>query len=57
MRKTPNTHDTWFTDDSGNIRLESNKDLKSMGIQHSDTYVAVEIEGSVALVRIDLELK
>jgi hypothetical protein len=57
MKRSPNTHDTWFTDDSGNIRLESNKDLKSMGIQQSDTYVAVEIEGSVALVRIDLELK
>ncbi len=52
-----NVKDTWSTDDDGNIRLSSSKDFKSLGIQDADTFAAVNINGSVVLVKIDMVLK
>ena len=49
--------DTWNTDSDGNIRLSTTKNFKEMGIQQADTFAAMEIDGSVVLVKIEMTLK
>ncbi len=49
--------DTWNTDSDGNIRLSTTKNFKEIGIQQADTFAAMEIDGSVVLVKIEMTLK
>jgi hypothetical protein len=54
-----NTTTSWITDDDANIRLtvSGNQTFKQLGVQQSDTYVAVEVDGTMVLVKMDLSLK
>ena len=54
-----NRSNTWITDDDANIRLSfsGSQDFKQLGVQQSDTYVAVEVDGTMVLVKMDLSLK
>jgi hypothetical protein len=54
-----NTTTSWVTDDDANIRLtvSGNQTFKQLGVQQSDTYVAVEVDGTMVLVKMDLSLK
>jgi len=49
----------WYTDTDGNIRLYEggNQDYKHLGVQQSNTYVAVKVDDTMILVQMDLGLK
>jgi len=49
----------WYTDTDGNIRLYEggNQDYKQLGVQQSNTYVAVKVDDTMILVQMDLGLK